>query len=97
MPQPPASFTAFIQSPIVDAKGQPSRAFLKVLQQWGAQLQNLPGGVITFTDITGQLDITQLPDSGISHTIPLAALTIGGTPGSITYTNGLATAFVLPT
>lgn len=97
MPQPPASFTAFITGPIVEKDGRPTRAAMKVFQQWGQQLQNLPGGTITFTDITGQLDITQLPDSGINHTIPLAKITPGGTDGSITFTNGLATAFVLPT
>lgn len=97
MPHPPASFTAFITSPIVDAQGRPSRGFLKVLQQWADQLQNIPTGVITFAEIAGALDITQLPDSGINHTLPLAKITVGGTDGSITYTNGLATAFVLPT
>lgn len=45
-----------------------------------------------FTDISGQLDPSQLPGTGLSVTIVTAALTTLGTQGSQTFTNGILTA-----
>lgn len=50
-----------------------------------------------FTDISGQITTAQLPASGVTHVVPLGPLTVGGTTGSITVTNGIITAFVDPT
>ena len=52
---------------------------------------------VSFNTIIGNLLIAQLPLTGVSGTIPLAALTVGGTSGSLTFTNGLLTAFTPPT
>ena len=50
-----------------------------------------------FTDLSGQADITQMPASGISGTVPLAKITGLGADGSLTFVNGIITAFVSPT
>lgn len=42
--------------------------------------------------LTGQITTGQLPASGLSATITTAALTTGGTQGSMTFLNGLLTA-----
>src|ERR1700722_8113872 len=42
--------------------------------------------------LTGQITEAQLPSAGLSVTITTAALTGGGTQGSMTFTNGLLTA-----
>jgi len=47
--------------------------------------------------ISSQLSTGQLPPSGFSGTVPLAKITVGGTDGSLTATNGLITAVVNPT
>ena len=50
-----------------------------------------------FSNISSQLSTGQLPPSGFSGTVPLAKITVGGTDGSLTATNGLITAVVNPT
>lgn len=45
-----------------------------------------------FTDISGNLATSQLPTAGISATITTAALTGLGSPGSMTFVNGILTA-----
>lgn len=45
-----------------------------------------------FTDVSGRITTSQLPSSGLSVTIVTAALTTGGTQGSMTFTNGILTA-----
>lgn len=45
-----------------------------------------------FSDISDNLATSQLPTAGISATITTAALTVGGTQGSMTFTNGILTA-----
>lgn len=50
-----------------------------------------------FSDISGKISTIQLPAAGGSGTVTLAALTVGGTQGSVTFTNGILTAFVDPT
>lgn len=50
-----------------------------------------------FTDLIGPLALAQLPSAGISVTITTAALTLGGTQGSMTFTGGLLTAQVQAT
>lgn len=50
-----------------------------------------------FTDISGNLATSQLPTVGISATITTAKLTVGGTNGSQTFTNGILTAQVQAT
>lgn len=45
-----------------------------------------------FTDLIGPLALAQLPSAGISVTITTAALTLGGTQGSMTFVAGLLTA-----
>ena len=52
---------------------------------------------ITFTQISGKLTVGQLPTVGVSGTVSLAPLTVGGTNGSLTITNGLVTNIVDPT
>lgn len=47
-----------------------------------------------FTDISGNLATSQLPTAGLSVTITTAALTVGGTQGSQTFTGGILTAQV---
>ncbi len=96
MPNPPPSTTAYVQGPIVDSDGRPTRAFLKVLQQWGEQLRKTPT-TITFSDISGTLTIAQLPASAPTVEITTAKLTPGGTEGSMEFTNGLLTSFTAAT
>lgn len=45
-----------------------------------------------FSDISGQITTAQLPSTGLSVTIVTAALTVGGTQGSQTFTDGILTA-----
>ena len=45
-----------------------------------------------FSDISGQITTSQLPASGLTATIATAKLTVGGTNGSQTFTNGILTA-----
>lgn len=45
-----------------------------------------------FSDISGNLTTSQLPTAGITATIVTAALTSGGTQGSMQFTNGILTA-----
>lgn len=45
-----------------------------------------------FSDISGNLATSQLPTAGLSVTITTAALTGGGTQGSMSFTNGILTA-----
>lgn len=45
-----------------------------------------------FSDISGNLTTSQLPTAGITATITTAAITSGGTQGSMTFTNGILTA-----
>jgi len=45
-----------------------------------------------FTDLSGNIATSQLPASGLTVTITTAALTGGGTQGSMTFTNGILTA-----
>jgi hypothetical protein len=47
--------------------------------------------------LTGQITEAQLPSAGLTGTVTLAALTGGGTQGSISYTNGIITGVVDPT
>jgi hypothetical protein len=54
----------------------------------GAFTQTQPA----FSDISGTLSAAQLPATGISVTITTAALTTGGTQGSMTFTDGILTA-----
>ena len=58
---------------------------------------NFFAGPIDFSNLTGNLATSQLPAAGITHVIPLGPLTVGGTTGSITVTNGLITGSVDPT
>jgi hypothetical protein len=50
-----------------------------------------------FTDLSGNLATSQLPTAGLSVTITTAALTGGGTQGSMIFTNGILTAQVQAT
>lgn len=43
------------------------------------------------------LDVARFQASGVSGTFTLAKITGGGSPGSVTFTNGLITGFVAPT
>lgn len=58
-------------------------------------IQSITG--VTLNEISGNLALTQLPTAGVSVTIPLAKLTVGGTDGSMTFQHGLLTGYVLPT
>jgi hypothetical protein len=69
-----------------------------VAHEWIASY-NSTTGVFTlsqpaFSDISGNLATSQLPTAGLSVTIITAALTGGGTQGSMTFTNGILTAQV---
>lgn len=59
----------------------------------GVFTESQPG----FSDISGQIATSQLPTAGITATITTAALTSGGTQGSMTFTNGILTAQVQAT
>ena len=50
-----------------------------------------------FTDVSGNLAISQLPTSGVSGTVKLAPLTATGGQGAIIVQNGLITSFTNPT
>ena len=50
-----------------------------------------------FSDISGNLTTSQLPTAGVSAIITTAKLTVGGTQGSQTFTNGVLTAQVQAT
>jgi hypothetical protein len=52
---------------------------------------------VAFDQIEGNLDVAQLPTSGLTATIPLAKLTTLGANGSATFTHGLLTGFTPPT
>jgi hypothetical protein len=56
---------------------------------------NLTG--VTFEQIEGNLDITQLPTSGITATVALAKLTGGGANGSLVFEHGLLVGYTPPT
>jgi hypothetical protein len=47
--------------------------------------------------LSGKITETQLPSAGLSVTVTTAALTVGGTQGSQTFTNGILTAEVAAT
>jgi hypothetical protein len=53
--------------------------------------------VENFSQIGGNLALSQLPIAGVSGTVTLAKLTGGGMNGSLTVQNGLITAIVNPT
>lgn len=67
--------------------------FLTAISNTGAPTLAQPA----FGDISGTLTTAQLPASGLSVTIATAKLTVGGTNGSMTFTNGLLTAQVAAT
>lgn len=50
------------------------------------------GQVPALSALSGQITTSQLPASGLSVTITTAALTLGGTQGSMTFTSGILTA-----
>ena len=50
-----------------------------------------------FSNVSGNLALGQLPTAGISTTVALAALTSLGSPGSLTVSNGVITAYTPPT
>lgn len=50
-----------------------------------------------FGDVSGNLALGQLPTSGLTQVVALAALTTLGTQGSATFTNGVLTAYSAPT
>lgn len=52
-----------------------------------------PSQVPALSALTGNLAVNQLPAVGVSGTVKLAALTATGTQGSLTFQNGLITAF----
>ena len=56
---------------------------------------NLTG--VTFAQIGGHLDESQLPTAGLTATIPLAKLTGGGTNGSLVFQHGILVGFTPPT
>ena len=60
-----------------------------------AMVGNVTG--VSFPQIGGNLALTQLPTAGVSGVVPLAALTVGGTQGSLTIRNGLVVAISNPT
>lgn len=96
------AFTA-AQPAYSDLTGTPTLAATKtpVASNWltgyNASTGAFSAAQPAFSDISGNLTTSQLPTAGASGTISLAALTVGGTPGSITVTNGLITAFTNPT
>ena len=49
-----------------------------------------------FSDVSGALSTSQLPAAGISATVTLAQLTGGGSNGSMTFVNGVLTAYTAP-
>jgi len=53
-----------------------------------------PAQVPNLSDLNGQITEAQLPTAGLSVLIHTAALTSGGTQGSLTFTNGILTAEV---
>jgi hypothetical protein len=55
------------------------------------------GQVPALSALSGRITTGQLPTAGISVTITTAALTLGGTQGSMTFVNGLLTAQVQAT
>ena len=81
--------------PILPATAAP------VASQWIASYDATTGAFSqsqpAFSDISGEITTAQLPTAGVSGTIPLGPLTVGGTTGSITVTNGIITAFTAPT
>ena len=60
-----------------------------------AAVRNVTG--VTFTQITGNLALSQLPVTGATGTVTLAKLTPTGTNGSLSVQNGLIVAIVNPT
>lgn len=54
--------------------------------------QTVDANAQNFSEITGNLATSQLPTAGLTATITTAALTTGGTQGSMTFTNGILTA-----
>lgn len=86
-----------------DLTGTPQLANTKtpVSHEWLASYDAVTGNFTQsqpdFTDISGALATSQLPAAGISSTITTAALTAGGTQGSMTFVNGLLTAQVQAT
>ena len=89
------AYTDLTGLPILPATAAP------VASQWIASYDAITGvfsqSQPAFTDITGNLATAQLPTAGVSGVISLGPLTVGGTTGSITVTNGIITAFVDPT
>ena len=70
--------------------------FAAVLHEWLNSYDAVTGLFTAtqpdFTDISGNLATSQLPTAGLSVTITTAALTPGGTQGSMEFTAGLLTA-----
>lgn len=70
--------------------------FTAITSQWlrsyDATTGLFTGSQPAFTDITGRITTAQAPAAGLSVTITTAALTVGGTQGSMTYVSGILTA-----
>ena len=97
------SYSAAALRPHLESAGRfPLRTFLTALK--GDVTASGPGvaqakvvAVENFSQIGGNLTLSQLPTAGVSGTVPLAKLTGGGMNGSLTVQNGLITAIVNPT
>lgn len=91
--------------PKLEAAGEtPLRTYITSLK--GDVTASAPGSAsatvvsitgVTLDEISGNLELTQLPTSGVSSTVTLAALTSGGTKGSLTIQHGLITSVTQPT
>jgi len=77
----------------VEANAPAAHQWLNAINASGVPQLSQPA----FADISGNLTTSQLPVAGASNTVPLAKITGLGTDGSLTVTNGLITAIVLPT
>jgi hypothetical protein len=100
-----ANYSARALRPKLEAAGEASlRTFITGLKgdvtaSGPGIAQSTVGNVtgVNFSQIVGNLALTQLPTAGVSGTVTLAKLTPTGANGSLTFQNGLLTATVNPT
>lgn len=73
-------------------------SILQAIQASGLQVDQSGNVIITFNlTVAGISTLSGGVEGGETVTLPLAPLTGGGSQGSVTFTNGIETAHVLPT
>lgn len=97
---------AFQNTTAFDAAGDAAAAqaaAIAAAEAFSSDGSNITSGTVAaarlpaLSALSGQITAAQLPAGGVSATVPLGPLTVGGTTGSITFVDGQATAHVDPT